>query len=303
MKIGILFYPTAYTIDLMTLGKAVEDAGFDSFWVPEHAAMPVDSTPHPLTGGPTPAVYGQKADPFVALSFIAAATTTLKIATGICSLPEHHPLLLAKTVGTLDNFSGGRFLFGVGVGWHRGEIELFGTDFDTRWTYARESIEAMKVLWRDGVGSYEGALVKFPPVMSDPMPAQRPHPPVIIGGLNTVHTHRRVAQWGDGWFAAVASPEELAAARRAIDAECDKVGRDPSTIELSVAVLDPSPSIRRAYDDAGADRLIVPLYNHPGEPLPYECWPEATVAAVLRDTPSPAETLHALDVIHRLAGL
>src|SRR5436309_2427968 len=149
MKLGVQFFVTGHTIDPVTLAKAVEDAGFDSFWVPEHATLPVrPTTPYPMTGGAIPAVYGQMADPFVLLSFIGAATTTLKLGTGVCILPERHPLLLAKEVSTLDNFSGGRVLFGVGTGWAREEIELFGADFKTRWRYTRESVEAMTALWR-----------------------------------------------------------------------------------------------------------------------------------------------------------
>src|SRR5690242_19822366 len=103
---------TGYTVDAITLARALEDGGFESYWAPEHATLPVrPSVPYPMTGGEIPEVYGQMADPFVLLSFMAAATTRLRLGTGICLVPERHPLTLAKSVSTLDNFSHGRFLF------------------------------------------------------------------------------------------------------------------------------------------------------------------------------------------------
>src|SRR5438105_1654203 len=142
VKVGVLFYVTGYTIDPITFARAVEDAGFDSLWVPDHAALPANSdVPFPMTGGEIPRLYGEMADPFVLMSFIAAATTTLKVASGVCIVPERHPLIFAKSVSSLDNFSNGRLLLGIGVGWMREEIELFGAAFDTRWTYTRETID------------------------------------------------------------------------------------------------------------------------------------------------------------------
>src|SRR5262249_28283831 len=158
-----------------------------------------------------------------------------------------------KTVGTLDTYSRGRVVLGVGVGYQREEIELFGTAFETRWKYARECVEAMRALWRDGVAAYQGDFVSFPKVMSDPKPVQRPGPPVIVGGLNTSATHRRVAAWADGWFAAILSPDDAVSARAEIDVECDKVGRDPASIEISVCVQDVDASIIDRYTAANVD--------------------------------------------------
>lgn len=297
MKVGALFYPTAYTIDPTALARALEAAGFESLWVPEHAALPVLDKPHPVSGGPAPAIYGQKADPFVALSFAAAATTTLKLATGVCVFPEHHPLLLAKTVATLDRYSGGRVILGAGVGYQREEIELFGTDFGTRWKYARETAEAMRALWRTGRTSYDGDLVRFPTVLSDPTPTQRPGPRIVLGGGNTAHTYRRVAAWGDGWFAASLSPDEAVSARSAISGLCERAGRDPASIELSVCVEDVDEDILDSYTEAGVDRLVVSLYNHPGDPIPHDRWREAMIAAHLGPSPTAADTLRAVDLL------
>ncbi|GAA1852880.1 hypothetical protein GCM10009836_36190 [Pseudonocardia ailaonensis] len=309
MKIGVLFYVTGYTIDAITIAKAVEDSGFDSFWVPEHAILPTAfETAYPMTGGAVPEVYGQMADPFVLLSYIGAATTTIKLGLGVCIVPEHHPLLLAKAVSTLDNFSGGRVLFGVGTGWAREEVELFGTDFDTRFRYTRESVEAMKALWRDGVASYKGTLVEFPSVRCDPRPVQTPHPPVIIGGRpRNANLARRIARWGDGWIATGESPATIAETRRQIEAECEKIGRDPSGIEISAIVRGATPQMQEEYAEAGASRLVVALYNHSGAPVHIGATRDeyARVAAETHAAPppTPEQTLRALEAVRVSAGL
>jgi probable F420-dependent oxidoreductase len=282
----------------------LEDAGFESLWVPEHGVLPVQpSQPYPMTGGAIPKVYGQMADPFVTLGFAAAATSTLRLGTCVCLVPEHHPLRLAKQVSTLDNFSGGRFLFGVGAGWLRNEVEAFGTDFATRWRYTRESVEAMKALWRDGSAGYEGELVRFEPVIVDPMPAQRPHPPIILGAQASDATCRRIAAWADGWIAMGVTPEQVVAARNAIADECGKIGRDPGEIEISVGVRDATPAIQDAFEEAGAVRLILSLYNHSGESIPLDQWRDAALAGHTNAPPTAADTLDAIEKIAKLAEL
>jgi probable F420-dependent oxidoreductase len=304
MKVGALFYVSGYTVDPVTLARALEDAGFESLWVPEHGVLPVKpSQPYAMTGGDIPAVYGQMADPFVTLGFAAAATTTLRLGTCVCLVPEHHPLRLAKQVSTLDNFSGGRFHFGVGAGWLRNEVEAFGTDFSTRWRYTRESIEAMKALWRDGAAGYDGELVRFEPVIVDPRPAQRPHPPVLLGAQASEATYRKIAAWADGWIAFGISPQQLASARAAIEQECKKIGRDPREIEISAGVRDATPAIQDAFAEAGASRLILSLYNHSGESVPLERWGEAAIAVHTGPPPSAGDTLHAIEKIAKLAEL
>jgi alkanesulfonate monooxygenase SsuD/methylene tetrahydromethanopterin reductase-like flavin-dependent oxidoreductase (luciferase family) len=135
MKVGIFHYlSTAYALDPAVLAKRAEELGFDSFWLPEHPIMPVKAvTPFPL-GGPIPAFYADLIDPFVGLARASAVTKTIKLGTGICLVPERNPLLLAKEIATLDHFSGGRFLFGIGAGWLKEETEIMGGDFAHRWT-------------------------------------------------------------------------------------------------------------------------------------------------------------------------
>ena len=210
MKVGVGMFVTGYTVDAVTLARRVEEGGFSSIWVPDHTVLPVGpETKYPSTGGEIPTLYGEMADPFVLLSFIGAVTTKLRLATGITLVPERHPLTLAKTVSTLDNFSNGRVILGIGTGWLKEETELYGTDFDTRWQYTREAVLAMKGLWRDGTAAYDGKYVSFPEVRCDPLPAQRPHPPVIIGAPGSDTTVKRIVGWGDGWLPVMPTPEEV----------------------------------------------------------------------------------------------
>lgn len=304
MQVGVLFYVTGYTIDPVTLGREVEAAGFDSIWLPDHPALPVETAlPFPMTGGAFPRLYGEMADPFVTMGFLAAATTTLKVATGVCVVPGRHPLNLAKAASTVDSFSAGRLLLGIGVGYIREEIELFGVDFDTRWAYARESIDFCRRLWKDGRAGYAGKILHYPEVIIDPLPVQRPGPPVVIGGMNTEHTYRRIARWGDGWLATLPSPDQIAEGRKAITAECEAIGRDPAEIEISVLTHEADPALREAYAEAGADRLVVMLYNHPGRAVTPDEWLEVSAVAATSPPPTPDQTLRALDHVRTRAGL
>lgn len=303
MKVGVHFRITGYTIDPITIATAAESMGFDSLWVPDHTVLPLDTGGQFPTGGEIPPVYGQIADPFVVMSFIAAATSTL-IPACVCIVPERHPLTFAKSVSTLDNFSRGRLVLGIGVGWMREEIELFGVDFGTRWTYARETIEFCRLLWQDGIAGFDGKLLNYPPLMCDPIPAQRPAgPPVILGGSASTATYRRVARWGDGWLAALPAPEHVAAARVAITEECERIERDPAEIEISALVMEADEQTQETYAAAGVDRLVVTMYNHPGTPVDRAQWAAATDSAASLPPPTPHQTLAALEQVRARAAM
>ena len=162
-------------VDVAVLAKAAEELGFESIWVPEHPVLPVH-TSSPWPGSPDgviPESYSHMIDPFVALSRASAVTSTLKLGTGICLVPERNPMLLAKVIATLDHFSGGRFLFGIGAGWLREETEMMGGNFPHRWGHTRESVLAMKELWTKDEAEYHGKYVDFPParpVLSEACP-------------------------------------------------------------------------------------------------------------------------------------
>ena len=263
MKIGILAFITAQTPDPATLAKKCEALGFESFFLPEHPILPVHcKTPYPLGDGKIPDVYSHLGDPFVQLAFAAAATRRIKIGTGICLLPEHEPIALAKQVATLDLYSGGRFIFGIGAGWLVDESEIMGVDFPQRWVITREYVRAMKELWTKPEASFEGKFVKFPPVFSYPKPAQKPHPPVHIGagGVGSIERAlKNTVAVGDGWAPLGMTPDQLATALAQLKKMCAEAGRDFNKIEVSMFFPPIEGDPRRAiaqYREAGCHRLV-----------------------------------------------
>ena len=207
-----------------------------------------------------PKEYADIADPFVALGRASAVTSTLKLGTGICLVPERNPLLLAKEVATLDMYSSGRFLFGIGAGWLREETEIMGGDFPHRWTQTREAIMAMKSLWTDVESEYHGRYYDFPPVYSFPRSVQRPHPPVYLGG-KARNVFKRVVEWGDGWMPVGVTPDEVRSGRRTLDDLAAEAGRDPGSISVSVFGLAADRGQITEFFDAGADRVMVGFEN------------------------------------------
>ena len=269
MDIGIFVFETNTSMDPAVLAKRAEELGFESFWVPEHPILPVQTTaPYPFSSdGIIPDPYDRIADPFLALARASAVTCTIKLGTGICLVPEHNPLLLAKEVATLDHFSGGRFIFGVGAGWLREETELLGGDFPRRWTQTKDSVLAMKELWTKDEAEYHGTHYDFPPVKSFPKPAQKPHPPVYLGGTAR-NAFKRVVEWGDGWIPAWVSPDEIKHGRETINQLAAKAGRDPASIQILVFGTPGQFRDREAIKDleeAGADRVTIWLDSTDGD--------------------------------------
>ena len=171
-------------------------------------------------------------------------------------MPERNPLLLAKEIASLDRYSGGRFIFGIGTGWLREETEIMGGDFDHRWTQTREALEVMKELWTKDEAEYHGHYYDFPPVRSYPKPVQEPYPPIVIGGMAR-NVLRRVVAHADGWMPNRITPAELEESRARIDAMAAEVGRDPKSITISIFGQAPDRDVVRSYLDAGADRVVV----------------------------------------------
>ena len=260
MEIGINTFLTDYSVDVSVVAKRAEEMGFDSLWVPEHPILPVDVvTAWPgAADGVIPKVYADIVDPFVTLARASAVTSRIKLGTGVCLVPERNPILLAKEVATLDMYSGGRFLFGVGAGWLREETEIMGGDFDHRWSQTRESVLAMKELWTKTKSEFHGNYYDFPPVYSCPRPAQWPHPPVLLGGASR-NVFRRVVEWGDGWIPNRVTPEQVQRGRLRLDELSQAVGRDPATIEVSVFGQPADRDLIRRIEDTGADRVIISL--------------------------------------------
>jgi len=258
MNVGVSVPLPAYHVDVAFMARTAEGLGFESLWCAEHPIMPVRSTSRfpGSADGVIPESYAHFIDPFVALARASGVTTTLKLGTGITLVPERNPLLLAKEISTLDLFSGGRFLFGIGTGWHREETTIMGGDFDHRWTQAREAILVMKELWTRPEAEFHGKYYDFPPVKSYPKPAQKPHPPVILGG-HASSVLQRIVEWGDGWLPNRATPAEVETSRGKLDTLAKQAGRDPASISISAFGQPPDRELVRRFHDAGADRVII----------------------------------------------
>ena len=225
MDVGVQIPATAETGDMVTLGRLAEDLGFESYFIGEHVTVPSGfrSVAPGSHQGVLPEHYGRWMDPFVVLAAVAGATSRIKLGTGVCLPVQRNVLVLAKEIATLDVLSGGRLVVGVGAGWIREECEAAGIPFGQRWTRLRESVEAMRILWREAEASYEGEMVSFPPLRCEPKPVQAGGPPILLGAGGAAlggnpRVIERVARTYDGWFPVAGDPAimgaEIATLRR-----------------------------------------------------------------------------------------
>jgi probable F420-dependent oxidoreductase len=199
MQFGVGYFPTHDAMSPGAVARLVEEHGFDSLFFAEHTHIPA-SRESPWPGGDElPRKYSHTYDLFVALTAAAEATSRLRVGSGICLVVERDPIVTAKEVASVDHLSGGRFEFGVGAGWNREEMLGHGTDPRTRMRLMHERIDAMKAIWTQDEASYKGSFVEFERIWSWPKPAQRPHPPVLVGG-NGPTVLERVLAFGDAWF-------------------------------------------------------------------------------------------------------
>ncbi len=257
MKIGTSVPLPAYNIDPAFMAKKAEDLGFDSIWYAEHPVVPVHSeSPFPSTGGEIPWTYSHFTEPYIALARASAVTSKILLGTGITLVPERNPLVLAKEIAALDLYSGGRFLFGIGTGWLKEETELMGGNFPRRWTQTREALDVMKLLWTEEEAEYHGEFFDFPPVRCFPKPAQKPYPPIIIGGM-APNVLKRIVAHADGWLPNRVTLEYLEKSRRELDDLATEAGRDPKSISISIFGQEPDRAHCQSLLDAGADRVVV----------------------------------------------
>jgi probable F420-dependent oxidoreductase len=260
MKIGILAWCAEHTADFVTVATRCEQLGFESFFVAEHPVFPAEiQTRLPRGDGKVPDVYAHMPDPFIGLALAAGATRRIKLGTGICLVPERDPKVLAKEVATLDRYSGGRFIFGIGAGWLREESEIMGVDFRRRWAMTRECVRAMKELWTKSEAGFEGEFIRFKPIRCNPKPLQKPHPPIHIGAGGE-RALKNTVQIGDGWCPIAVTPDQLASALDRLRGLCKEAGRDFGSLEITiynpVADGDPRRALKR-YEEAGAHRLVL----------------------------------------------
>jgi probable F420-dependent oxidoreductase len=264
MKFGLI--PVNIGIDSLEqmtgLAQIAEGAGWESVWTFEHVIVPMDyqsKYPYNASGKMGAPPETNLVDPLIALTAIAAATSSIRLGTGVNILSQTNPLYMAKQAASLDMLSGGRFMLGVGIGWLREEFEALGVPFERRGARFDDYVVAMKKVWSGEVVEHESEFLSWHGFKSYPLPAQKPHLPVIMGG-NKGKIYERIARHGNGWFAPTTDPAELRDALGQIESACSDVGRDASEIEITC--MWPGQGGKDAVaelTDAGVHRLVVPL--------------------------------------------
>lgn len=258
MNTGFGYFATHDAVRPDTLARLVEQRGHAALLFTEHTHIPVPpggEAPKDERGGELPRRYWHTYDPFVASMAAGAATTRLRVGTGICLVPEHEPIGLAKTVASVDDLTGGRFEFGIGAGWNREEMRNHGTDPARRFALMRERVQAMREIWTRNEAEFHGEFVSFDPVWSWPKPAQRPHPPILVGGVGP-RVFDRVLEYGDAWLP-----------------------------NYGPGVLERIPELFRRAEEAGR-RVEVVMLAVPADPGALERCEEAGVARVMAWLPS-----------------
>jgi probable F420-dependent oxidoreductase len=268
MDFGIGYFPTHDGVGPGEVARLFEDHGFESVFFAEHTHIPA-SRESPYPGGELPRKYSHTYDLFVALTAAAAATSHLRIGSGVCLVIERDPIITAKAVASVDHLSGGRMEFGVGAGWNREEMRNHGTDPRTRMRLLQERVEAMQAIWAEDEASYHGDFVDFDRIWSWPKPAQRPHPPVLVGGDGPTVLDRVIA-FGDVWFPGYAGAETLARAAE-LKARADR----PIGFQVISAPTDPKEL--EALAEAGCQRACywIPSGNRAVIEAALEPWEKA----------------------------
>ncbi|HEY8120543.1 MAG TPA: TIGR03619 family F420-dependent LLM class oxidoreductase [Myxococcota bacterium] len=264
MKLGVFSFNTEYTLRADRLARAVEERGLESLWLPEHTHIPAppDGVVKMVDGRELPREYRHMSDPFLGLAAAAAATTTLVLGTSICLVNQHHPISLAKRVATLDHLCDGRFIFGVGAGWNVAEMGNHGVAFDERWPQLTERLDALRVLWRDERARFSGKFVQFDDVWLYPKPLQRPHPPILLGTLDTPFGRGLVARHADAWMPISFRLDATRASIADVRARMRALGRDDAKLAVSVLFLaerEQDEGTLAATRELGVERAILRL--------------------------------------------
>ena len=266
MKIGLQVYvggDAGGAESLTRIAKAVEEREFHTIWVPEHVLMfpEIESTyPYSADGSFPFHTKALPPEPFTLLAFLAAITSRVRLATGICILPQRNPVYTAKQAADVDVLSGGRLDIGLGVGWLAQEFAALAVPFEHRGSRAGEYIEVMKRLWEEEVSSFEGRFYNLPPSHQSPTPLQKPHPPLFFGGESDAAL-RRIARFGQGWFSAGRAPEEMGEGLARLDGMLAAQGRARDEIEIAVGPTNGKASLDlvKRYRDAGVEQIVLAL--------------------------------------------
>jgi probable F420-dependent oxidoreductase len=260
MQFGAAMFFTEASMAPGDLGPLLEQRGFESLWVPEHSHIPIVRS-MPFPGGPVlPRPYYDIMDPFLVLTAAAVATKTLKVGTGVCLINQRDPIQTAKMVASIDQLSNGRFLFGVGNGWDKEEMEHHGTVYATRHKLSRERIEAMKLIWTQETPEYRGEFVNFAPMQTWPKPVQKPHVPIIVGGAFP-YGARRAVRYGDGWIPSAGGPGrgDIADTLPQFRQMAKAAGREPASLPVTLFRVPEDPDRLRQFRDLGVARVVISL--------------------------------------------
>ncbi len=240
------------------LAKTLEDAGFESLWYGEHSHIPVERrTPYP-PGGELPEPYKKMMDPYVSLMAAAAATTTLKLGTGIALLMERELFSQTKTIATLDRLSNGRVIIGCGVGWNQEEFEnATQLPFNRRYLALKETVLAQRALLTDPEPQFHGELIRFEPVWFEPKATRPGGPPVVLGAMGPLGV-KHAAQWADGWMPVDVAMGDVGADIKQFRQLVRDNGRDPAAVEITLVVMAPvTADLLKSYRDMGVDRCNI----------------------------------------------
>jgi probable F420-dependent oxidoreductase len=276
MKFGIVFAntgPFAGPDGALAIARAAEQAGFESLWTVEHVFVPKgyeSEYPYDKSGRMPGTEDAPIPDPLIWLSFLASATSTIKLGTGILIVPQRNPVVLAKECATLDVLSGGRLLLGVGAGWLEEEFDAIGVPFKNRGRRLDDHIAAMRALWSDGASSFAGEFTTFADGYSYPKPPGGTIP-VVIGGHSDAAA-KRAGRLGDGFFPGRGSNASLAGLFATMREAAEAAGRDPSAIELTTggaAAFAPDPvEALGELAEMGVSRVVIPPLAYNLEALP-----------------------------------
>jgi len=261
MKFGVAFAnvgPYVQPEEAAFLAKSCDEAGIESLWTVEHVAVPTgyhSQYPYSADGRMPGPEDSSIPDPLLWLAYVAAATSRIKLATGILILPQRHPIYVAKEVATLDVLSKGRALLGIGIGWMEDEFRALGIPFDERAARTEEACAALRTLWKPGAHAFKGEHYAWDALESNPKPVQPGGVPIVVGG-HVLGAARRAARVGDGFFPMKTDGARLSELLDALGSECARIGRDPSKIEITAAAPGLDLDAIRRLEDQGVSRLV-----------------------------------------------
>jgi probable F420-dependent oxidoreductase len=257
MRIGITTFVTDYSIEVVTLARAVEERGFASLWLAEHTHIPSSRlTPAPTGDAELGKAYSHLTDPLISLAAAAAVTSTITLGTGVALVAQHDPIVMAKQISTLDAVSAGRFVLGIGFGWNREEMASHGIDYAARRDVVREKVLLMKALWRDDEASFHGEHVNLEPSWQWPKPVAR-DVPVLIGGAAGPKLFAAICDYGDGWIPIGGAG--LSSALPQLRAQFEAAGRDPSTLQCVPFGSIPDKGKLDHYRELGITEVVLRL--------------------------------------------